>query len=71
MPKGPSRKGHQEEDFLAEEEGVYSNEDLYACYSSIGSLSLLDAFQKYLLDCLAAPQKLAMEFEVGICVAYA
>ena len=63
-PRGQSRKEHQEEDFL-EEEGVYSNEDLYACYSSVRSLSLLDAFQKYLLDCLAAPQKLAMEFEVG------
>ena len=69
-PRGPSRKDHQEEDFLEEEEGVYSNEDLYACYSSVRSLSLLDAFQKYLLDCLAAPQKLAMEFEVGVCVAY-
>ena len=64
-PRGQSRKEHQEEDFLEEEEGVHSNEDLYACYSSVRSLSLLDAFQKYLLDCLAAPQKLAMEFEVG------
>ena len=65
-PRGQSRKETQEEDFLEEEEeGVYCNEDLYACYSSVRSLSLLDAFQKYLLDCLAAPQKLAMEFEVG------
>ena len=65
-PRGP-RKGRQEEDGLEEEEqDVYNNEDLYACYSSVRSLSVLDSFQKHLLDCLAAPKKLAMEFEVGV-----
>ena len=65
-PRGP-RKGRQEEDGLEEEEeDVYNNEDLYACYSSVRSLSVLDSFQKHLLDCLAAPETLAMEFEVGL-----
>ena len=69
-PKGP-RKGHQEEDGLEEEEyDVYNNEDLYACYSSARSLSVLDSFQKHLLDCLAAPKTLAMEFEVGVFTVY-
>ena len=59
------------EDALEEEkDDVYNNEDLYACYSSVRSFSLLDAFQKYLLDCLAAPKKLAMEFEVGVFTVY-
>ena len=49
---------------------MYNNEDLYACYSSVRSLSVLDSFQKHLLDCLAAPKKLAMEFEVGVFFIY-
>lgn len=69
-PRGP-RKSRQEEDALAEEEeDVYNNEDLYACYSSVRSFSVLDAFQKHLLDCLAAPETLAMEFEVGVFTVY-
>ena len=69
-PRGP-RKSRQEEDALAEEEeDVYNNEDLYACYSSVRSFSVLDAFQKHLLDCLAAPKTLAMEFEVGVSTVY-
>ena len=68
--RGP-RKGRQEEDGLKEEEeDVYNNEDLYACYSSVRSLSVLDSFQKHLLDCLAAPKTLAMEFEVGVFTVY-
>ena len=68
--RGP-RKGRQEEDGLEEEEeDVYNNEDLYACYSSVRSLSVLDSFQKHLLDCLAAPKTLAMEFEVGVFTVY-
>ena len=69
-PRGP-RKGCQEEDALEEEkDDVYINEDLYSCYSSIRSFSVLDSFQKHLLDCLAAPKTLAMEFEVGVFTVY-
>ena len=69
-PRGP-RKGCQEEDALEEEkDDVYINEDLYSCYSSVRSFSVLDSFQKHLLDCLAAPETLAMEFEVGVFTVY-
>ena len=68
-PREP-RKDRQEEDALEEEEDVYNNEDLYACYSSARSFSVLDAFQKHLLDCLAAPETLAMEFEVDVFTVY-
>ena len=68
-PRG-SRKARHDEDVLEEEEEVDGNEDLYACYSAVRSLSLLDDFQKYLLSCLAAPERLAMEFEVGTFAAF-
>ena len=68
-PRG-SRKARHDEDVLEEEEEVYGNEDLYACYSAVRSLSLLDDFQKYLLSCLAVPERLAMEFEVGTFAAF-
>ncbi|KAK7089830.1 hypothetical protein V1264_024400 [Littorina saxatilis] len=59
--KGSGKDRPEDDD--PEEKDVYSHEDLYACYSSVTPVSLLDKFQKYLLDCLASPYKVAAEFE--------
>ena len=60
------RKGKGSDDsFEGEGEAdVYTDEDLYAGYSSLGTVSLLDAFQRHLLDCLASPSQLSQQYEV-------
>lgn len=46
-----------------EEEDIYNTEDIYGCYRSMGSSSILDDLQKSLLASLASG-KLGMEFAV-------
>ena len=59
----PSRPEPREDDVPVEED-AYNHEDLYACYSTVTSLTLMDTFQKYLLDCLASTGRLLEEFNV-------
>ena len=66
-PKAGSRREPKEDEVPVEKDD-YSHEDLYACYSTVTSLSLMDTFQKYLLDCLASAGRLVGEFEVSVCM---
>ena len=54
---------HDEQDEDGAE--VYDHEDLYASYSPALGQAQLDAFQKYLMDCLASPQQLEQSFGVS------